>query len=493
MTSETRSTVRLMLGWSPVEIDVTDSNRTLLQYLREDARLKGTKEGCGEGDCGACTVVVGEVRGGELVYQAVNACILFLPSLDGKQVLSVEAVADDALHPVQRAMVDLHGAQCGFCTPGIINSLLVLHLNGSATDRQSIDDALAGNLCRCTGYGPIIDAAEKACASKISDVWESRISAAQKQLQEWSKDKKYLSVETQNGPFMAPKTSDQLADLITLHPDATLVAGATDVGLWVTKMGRVLNPIVAVGDVSDLKSIETTQTHINIGAGVTYSDAHMALSDISESLGELIRRIGSRQVRNSGTVGGNIANGSPIGDMPPPLIAMGATLRLKCAEGTRDVAIEDFFIAYGQQDLKPGEFVERILVPRHVDTFRCYKISKRFDQDITAVLGAFNLKIEAGVVVSARIAYGGMAGTPMRAAACEAALSGSAWTMDTVERAKVALDGDFAPMTDMRASAAYRSLAARNLLERFYLETQSPAIPLELANRSRLGVLSNDR
>jgi len=492
MTTETRSTVHLMLGWAPVEIDVGDSNQTLLQYLREDARLKGTKEGCAEGDCGACTVVIGEVQGDDVLYRAVNACILFLPALDGKQVLTVEQVANGGLHPVQQAMVELHGAQCGFCTPGIINSLLTLHLNQGAVDRQSIDDALAGNLCRCTGYGPIIDAAEKACATEINQDWKNRIAGARDQLLEWSQDTQYLAIETRNGPFVAPKTSDQLANVIADAPDATLVAGATDVGLWVTKMGRVLNPIVSLANVADLRSIEITDTHVNIGAGVTYSDAHEVLSDISESLGELVRRIGSRQVRNSGTIGGNIANGSPIGDMPPALIAMGAMLRLKSAAGTRELALEDFFIGYGKQDLKPGEFVERVLVPRQVEMFRCYKISKRFDQDITAVLGAFNLKIEAGVVVSARIAYGGMAGTPMRASACEAALTGAPWTMDMIENAKTAIDADFAPMTDMRASAAYRSLTARNLLERFYLETQNPAIPLELANRSRLGAFAHD-
>ncbi len=492
MTTDTRSTVRMLIGWSPVEIDVTDSNQTLLAFLRDQVLLKGTKEGCAEGDCGACTVIVGDVKGGEIHFRAVNACILFLPAMDGKQILTVEAVADANLHPVQQAMIDLHGSQCGFCTPGIINSLLTLNLNGNATDRQSIDDALAGNLCRCTGYGPIVEAAEKACGTSINDDWKGRMEEARKQLLEWAKDTSYLSVETRNGLFTAPKTSEQFASVLNANPQATVVAGATDVGLWVTKMGRVLNPLISVGDVADLKTIEMTETHVNMGAGVTYSDAHAALSEISESLGELVRRIGSRQVRNSGTIGGNIANGSPIGDMPPALIAMGAKLRLKSAQGTREIDLEDFFIRYGEQDLQPGEFVERILVPRQVETFRCYKISKRFDQDITAVLGAFNIKIEAGHVVSARVAYGGMAGTPMRAAACEASLTGSQWNMATVEAAKAALDTDFEPMSDMRASAAYRALAARNLLERLYLETQNPSVPLELANRSRLGSLSHE-
>lgn len=486
MTSETRSTVRFMLGWTPVEVGVDDSNYTLLQYLREQARLKGTKEGCAEGDCGACTVVVGEAKAGGIHYTAVNACILFLPAMDGKQIITVEHVADPEIHPVQQAMIDLHGSQCGFCTPGIINSLLCLHLNGGAKDRQAIDDALIGNLCRCTGYGPIIDAAEKACSTEISGEWKTRISGAKNQLVTWANDDRPLAIETRNGPFMAPKTPDQLAEALKDNPDATIVAGATDVGLWVTKMGRTLNPMISIGDVGDLKTLRMTDSHLDIGAGVSYSDAHQALSDISPSLGELVRRIGSRQVRNSGTVGGNIANGSPIGDMPPALIAMGASLVLRGSDGTREIPLEEFFITYGKQDLKPGEFVERVLVPRTVDTFRCYKVSKRFDQDITAVLGAFHLKLDADTVASARIAFGGMAGVPARAMGCEAALIGKPWNLETIEQAKKAIDTDFSPMTDMRASASYRALAARNLLERFYLETQNPTVSLELANRAQM-------
>ncbi len=486
MTNETRSTVRLILGWTPVEMTVADSNQTLLQFLREQQRLTGTKEGCAEGDCGACTIVLGELRNGEMTYRAVNACILFLPAMDGKQIITVESVADGTLHPVQKAMVDAHASQCGFCTPGFIMSLLALHLNGGAHNRRNIDDALAGNLCRCTGYGPIIEAATKACSGSVDAAWKARIGTAKAQLTEWSEDKRTFKAETPGGSFMAPKTADQLAASLENSPQATLVAGATDVGLWVTKIGRRLSPVISLGDVAELRSLRSTDAHLEIGAGVTYSDAHAALAEISESLGELVRRIGSRQVRNSGTVGGNIANGSPIGDMPPALIAMGASLVLRSAHGKREIPLEDFFIDYGKQDLQPGEFVGRVLVPKKLHTFRCYKVSKRFDQDITAVLGAFHLDIREESVVSARVAYGGMAGIPMRAAKCEAALTGKPWSADTIVNAQAALDQDFKPMTDMRASAAYRSLVARNLLERFYLETQNPAVPLELAKQAIL-------
>jgi xanthine dehydrogenase small subunit len=492
MSSITRSTVRFLLGWTPVELHVQDSNQTVLQYLRDQAQLKGTKEGCAEGDCGACTLVIGEAVNGKISYSAVNSCILFLPSLDGKQILTVETLADGGLHLIQQTMIDLHGSQCGFCTPGIMMSLLSMHLNGAAKSRIAIDDALVGNLCRCTGYGPIIDAAEIACKTPIDLEWQAQINLAEEQLIAWSNDAVALKIVTNLGSYMAPNTQDQLVEFLIDHPDATLVSGATDVGLWVTKMGKRLSSVISLSEVTELKSIRKTDTRLDIGAGVTYSDAHEALSQISYSLGELIRRIGSRQIRNRGTIGGNIANGSPIGDMPPALIAMGAKVVLFSANGKREIQLEDFFIEYSKQNLQPSEFVSRILVPRQVYTFRCYKVSKRFDQDISAVLGAFNIRIEEELVISASIAFGGMAGIPSRAALCETTLIGRTWNMETISLAQIALDKDFTPITDMRASSEYRSLAARNLLERFYLDTQNPKDPIELANRSILGGLIHE-
>jgi len=491
MSSITRSTVRFLLGWTPVELNVKNSNQTVLQYLRDQARLKGTKEGCAEGDCGACTLVVGEVVDGKIFYSAVNSCILFLPSLDGKQILTVETLLNGALHPIQQTIIDLHGSQCGFCTPGIMMSLLSMHLNGAAKSRIAIDDALVGNLCRCTGYGPIIDAAEIICKTPIDAEWKARISLAEEQLIDWSNDAGVLKIETNLCSYIAPNTQDQLMESLIDYPDAMLVSGATDVGLWVTKMGKRLSLVISLSEVTELKSISKTDNYLDIGAGVTYSNAHEALSQISYSLGQLIRRIGSRQVRNKGTIGGNIANGSPIGDMPPALIAMGAMVVLCSVKGKREIPLEDFFIEYGKQNLHSGEFVSRILVPRQVYTFRCYKVSKRFDQDISAVLGAFNIHIDEEIVISACIAFGGMAGIPARAALCEATLIGRTWNTETITLAQRALDKDFTPMTDMRASSEYRSLVARNLLERFYLETQN-LNPIELANRSIIGELPHE-
>jgi xanthine dehydrogenase small subunit len=492
MSSITRSTIRFLLGWTPVELNVQDSNQTVLQYLRDQARLKGTKEGCAEGDCGACTLVVGEAVDGKIVYSAVNSCILFLPSLDGKQILTVETLSNGGLHPIQQTVIDLHGSQCGFCTPGIMMSLLSMHLNGAAKSRIAIDDALVGNLCRCTGYGPIIDAAEITCKTPIDAEWKARISIAEEQLIAWSNDSGILKIETNLCSYIAPNTQDQLMESLIDYPDATLISGATDVGLWVTKMGKRLSVVISLSEVTELKSISNTDNYLDIGAGVTFSNAHGALSQISYSLGELIRRIGSRQVRNKGTIGGNIANGSPIGDMPPALIAMGSMVVLCSVNGKREIPLEDFFIEYSKQNLQSGEFLSRILVPRQAYIFRCYKVSKRFDQDISAVLGAFNIHIDEEIVISACIAFGGMAGIPSRASLCEAALIGRTWNMETITLAQRALDKDFTPMTDMRASSEYRSLAARNLLERFYLETQNPRNPIELANRDTLGELIHE-
>jgi len=480
--AEHRTKIRFQLGWVPVEIALDDGNRTVLQYLRGEARLPGTKEGCAEGDCGACTVVLGELQNGEVVYRAVNACILFLGELDGKQVLSIEHLGFDGVHEIQQAMVDLHGSQCGFCTPGIVMSLIAHHLNGGGRSRLEIDNALAGNLCRCTGYGPIIEAAKGAIGVEDSHAWLENLESSRLQLTAWSEDKRPLHTDG----FFIPRTLEQFTGFLAENPQATIVAGATDVGLWVTKLGRVLAPMVSLGGIAALAEIHEDGEDLQIGAAVTYGQAERALTDLSESLGELVRRIGSTQVRNRGTVCGNIANGSPIGDMPPALIVLGATVLLRSQEGTRTVGLEDFFIDYGKQDLRAGEFIESVRIPRPVGVYRCYKISKRFDQDISSVMGAFNLQFSDAVVTSARVAFGGMAATPKRALQCEKALTGAPWNEQTIEAAQQALDGDFTPMSDARASAAYRTLVARNLLQRFYLETQAPDMALELAHRDRL-------
>ncbi len=420
-----------------------------MDWLREVRGLRGTKEGCNEGDCGACTVMVTDASGSK----ALNACILFLPQLHGKAVRTVEGVSGPGgqMHPVQEAMVEHHGSQCGFCTPGFVVSMAVAHLNGA----RDHDDQLAGNLCRCTGYAPIVRAAEAASGEAVPE-W---MTADREALAGFAAGKA--------GVFR-PADSDALAEWYVANPDAVLVAGATDVGLWVTKQLRELQPVAFLNGVEDLKGIEVQGGQLHVGACVTISALRDAVAERMPSFGELLRRYASVQVRNAATIGGNIANGSPIGDGPPALIALCATLHLRRGDEMRAMPLEDFFLEYRKQDRKPGEFVAGVSFPEFAPALRCYKISKRFDQDISAVCGCFNVTVEAGVVTAARIAFGGMAGVPKRASAAEAALVGKAWTEANVEAAAEAMAGDFAPLSDMRASAGYRMLTAQNLLRRYF-------------------------
>jgi len=441
--------VTFLLNGETVQVDA-DPSHTLLNWLREDAGLCGTKEGCNEGDCGACTVMVTDEGGAK----ALNACILFLPQLHGKAVRTVEGISgpDGALHPVQQAMIDHHGSQCGFCTPGFVASMAASHLQG----REDHDDVLAGNLCRCTGYAPIVRAAQ-AAADAPAPAWIKDTAPA---------------VDAQ--PY-APETLDELADWYAANPDATLVAGATDVGLWVTKLLRDLPQIAFLNRCRELRTVKQTDESIHIGAAVTMTDVLALMRDYHPSYAELIRRYGSEQVRNAATIGGNIANGSPIGDNPPALIALGATLHLRQGQTPRAIPIEDFFVAYGKQDRAPGELVTGVTLPRHAPALRCYKISKRFDQDISAVCGCFNISVKDGMVSNARIAFGGMAGTPHRAGNVEAALTGQPWSIDTIARAAAKFSEDYTPMSDMRASAGYRLEIAQNLLHRYFAETTGQA------------------
>ena len=464
-----RDSIDFLLGFTPRSLRDVDPTMTVLAWLRGAEGLRGSKEGCAEGDCGACTVVLGEVGDSGMVYRAVNACILFVAELDGRQLITVEHLADAAAHPVQQAMVDHHASQCGFCTPGFVMSLFAAYHSGGLTDRTDVDTLLAGNLCRCTGYRPIVDAALSACASPAPDRFaeaETRTMAALRAL-----PRGLLALEHGARRYFVPETVADLAALRLAHPDCVVLAGGTDVGLWVTKQHRVLQTVIAIGRVAELGRIETTGTGLRIGAGVRYSEALEALAQLHPSLGEMVRRIGSVQVRNSGTIGGNIANASPIGDMPPALIALDATLVLHRGEVRREMPIADFFVAYRRTALAEGEFVARIDIPLLPDdaVFGVHKISKRPDQDISAVCGAFRLRVRDGVVVEARIAYGGMAGIPARAAQAEAALVGRPWREASVRAAMAAVDRDFTPLSDMRASAAYRATVARNLLLKLWL------------------------
>jgi xanthine dehydrogenase small subunit len=410
----------------------------------------------------------------------VNACLLFLPALDGRALFTVESLRgeDGALHPVQEAMVECHASQCGFCTPGFVMSLFALYESEGRPDRVRLDDVLAGNLCRCTGYRPIVEAAQRAYdlgGRPAGAAARERLAGQLRALQREGT----LALEHGGRRFFAPRTLDALADLLLAEPGAHLLAGGTDVGLWVTKAHRTLQTVISVADVEELRRLAAGPDRIEIGAAVTYADAHAALSALHPDLGELVRRIGSTQIRNLGTLGGNVANASPIGDTPPALLALDARLVLRRGAGRRELPLSAFFLGYRKTALQPGELVERIVVPRPAPSrlFRTYKVSKRFDQDISAVCGAFSLELEDGRVRAPRLAYGGMAAIPRRASACEAALSGRPWTEATVQAALPALDADLTPISDLRASAAYRRLVARNLLVKFQLETAGPRVP----------------
>lgn len=469
-----RDSVRFMRAGNLIEVVPTTPCETLLDYLRLRERSIGTKEGCGEGDCGACTFALGRVRNGKLTYEPVNACIQLLGMVDGAQVVTVEDIGSaQNPHPVQDAVARHHGSQCGFCTPGIVMSLFTLfHSDGEGITRTDVNEWLAGNLCRCTGYRPVVDAALDVLSGPRAD-WFSVNDAHTTQTLNALTESGDLMCETDSGFFAAPKSIDGLARLYLQHPDATLVAGATDVGLWVTKALRDLPKIIWIGQVEGLNTVIETADGLTIGAACSYSDAEAAMGSLDPDLGELWRRIGSKQVRSLGTVGGNVANGSPIGDTPPALIALGARMELRRDDVVRDIAVEEFFLDYGKQDRREGEFVSAIKIPKPAPgrVFRCYKISKRFDQDISSVMGAFSVSFMDGRMTRPIVAFGGMAGIPKRSPAAEAALEKADPGDETHRQSAIdALVEDFSPLDDHRASAHYRLETAKALLAKALLE-----------------------
>jgi xanthine dehydrogenase small subunit len=459
-----------------------DPNMTVLQYLREHLRRPGTKEGCASGDCGACTVVLGELDSSGSIprirYRSLNACLSFVASLHGKQLLSVEDLKHQGqLHTVQQAMVDCHGSQCGFCTPGFVMSLFALQKNSPGADVHEAQEALAGNLCRCTGYRPILAAAAQACSGTASDQFDARQASTIAQLQAIAPT---TTGELANADkrCLVPLTVAELADLYLQHPDARLLAGGTDLALEVTQSHRSLPVMIHVGNVAQMKRIEVLDAHLEIGAAAPLTDCYTALAAHYPDFGALLQRFASLQIRNQGTLGGNIGNASPIGDAPPLLLALGADIVLRCGDSCRSLPLQDYFVDYRVTARQPSEFIETILVPKARPgwSFRAYKLSKRLDDDISAVCAAFNLRIEDGYVREARLAFGGMAAIPKRARASEAALIGQAWSQATVEAACAALAEDFTPLSDFRASKEYRLLSAQNLLRKYFIELTTPHI-----------------
>ncbi|MEZ8016005.1 MAG: xanthine dehydrogenase small subunit [Ascidiaceihabitans sp.] len=441
--------VSFRLNGKGVELTNVSATTTLLDWLRIDQNLAGTKEGCNEGDCGACSVMVTDQTGAK----ALNACILFLPQLDGKTIRTVEGVSapDGTPHPVQTEMINHHGSQCGFCTPGFVVSMATAHLNGD-TDH---DVTLAGNLCRCTGYAPIIRAAEAAENAPVP----AHMVEIPPILRAESKEKDLIHTDLEG-----------FANWYEANPDTTLIAGATDVGLWVTKHFLDLGQTAFLNRIPELRGISETDDEIHVGAMTTLTELLETMKTRYPSFATLIKRYGSTQVRNAATIGGNIANGSPIGDGSPALIALDATLHLRKGSKTRQMPIADYFIEYGKQDRDIGEFVTGVSIPKVADNLHCYKLSKRFDQDISAVCGCIWIEVNDDIISRVRLAYGGMAGIPKRAKHAEDALNGKDWSEDTIRQAMNEMSKDFTPLSDMRASAEYRMQTAQNMLLRVWHE-----------------------
>jgi xanthine dehydrogenase small subunit len=460
-----RASVDFILNGAPVSLAGEDPTRTVLAWLREARGLVGTKEGCAEGDCGACTVVLGERGpGGELRYVPVNSCIQCLGTLDGKELITVEGLKplyDGALHPVQQAMVDCHGSQCGFCTPGFVMALYAHYKNGSSPKRAALCDAIAGNLCRCTGYRPILEAGERARTLTAPERERAEDEARRSRLGALLQDSTFLQITEKK--FFVPTTVEELAAFLVQHPEATILAGGTDLGLLLTKAHRDFHVVAYTGRVAELKTVREEKDAVEVGGAVTYADAHAALAAIHPDFGELIRRLGAAQIRAAGTLAGNVANGSPIGDSMPPLLALDASVFLQRGKNIREVRLADFYTGYRKTALQPGEFIRAIRVPKLAPgaKFACYKLSRRFDQDISTLCAAFHVDVKGG----AHFAFGGMAATPARAKTAERAYASG------VEAACEALAIDFQPLDDHRGSAWYRLAAAQNLVRKFHLES----------------------
>ncbi|MEO8102981.1 MAG: xanthine dehydrogenase small subunit [Betaproteobacteria bacterium] len=489
VTTTVASPIRFILDGEVVEVDDVAPTTSVLSFLRQRLGRMGTKEGCAEGDCGACTVVVGELKHGRLQMKAINACIQFLPTLDGKALFTVESLRarDGALHPVQEAMVECHGSQCGFCTPGFVMSLWGLYVNcdvnesSTPADETSVRKSITGNLCRCTGYRPIVDAGRRMFELPAVRFDRNALATALKGLARPAA----LEYQFRGQRFFAPRT---LADLIACRaelPSSTILAGGTDVGLWVNKQFRDLGDIIYTGEVAELLAISEDANHLTIGAAVSLADAQRALNGPYPEMNEMWERFASTPIRNAGTLGGNIANGSPIGDAMPALITLGAEVSLCNVGGTRRLPLEEIYIGYQQKALQPDEVIAFVHVPKPSpgQRFRTYKLSKRFDSDISAVCAAFAIELAGQTVASCRIAYGGMAAKPKRAVQAELALIGRKWDEAAARSAMAALARDYTPLTDMRASGGYRLKAAQNLLLRFFLETR-PEKPMPVGELS---------
>ncbi len=467
MTQVFQNQLVLTINGDRVSLKNVSPTMTLLQYLQQSRRT-GTKEGCGDGDCGACTVaLVAQDPNGEPCYQAVNSCLIPISTLAGREIVTVEGIANGKLHPVQAAMVQTGGSQCGYCTPGFIMSMFAAYYDGNVDDL-----AVEGNLCRCTGYLPIRRAAQQVSHTNPSDLFSEKLQHAPTQIEPVA----YAGNDQQ---FYRPSTIAEVLTLMRQHSDATLVAGATDLGLDMSHHRKTFPILISLEAVQELQRIEQTEDGVEIGAAVTLNRVESTLHGMFPALDEMLHYFAARQVRNRATIGGNIGTASPIGDLPPVLLALDAELTIANLDGTRSIPLSNFFKGYRQTDLQLGEIIVSIRISKTISPNavkrlnQAYKVGKRGTDDISIVAAAFTIDLDADHrIVYARLAYGGVAATPARAIDVEEMLIGQTWSIETIEQIKPALREAFTPLTDLRGSADYRKLLIANLFEKFFVETE---------------------
>ena len=456
-----------------IELENPDPNQTILNFIRDKLKKTGTKEGCAEGGCGACTIVLGQLENKKLKYKAINSCISFTPTLHGKQLIVVENLVskNGSYHPVQEAMAKYHASQCGFCTPGFVMSIFAMSKNKKNNNKDDIKDAISGNLCRCTGYRPIIDAA-KNIKKKYSDEFYKNSKKTINLLKKIHS--KSIIIENKNKKYFAPKTINELREVIKKNPDSDFLSGGTDLSLKVTKDRQEIKKIINLNNIKELNFIKIKNDEIIFGSTTPLIQVEKFILKYYPDFNNILRRYGSVQIRNVGTIGGNIATASPIGDTLPLLLSLNAKIIIQTKKDNKQILLNNFFIKYRKTKLKKGEFIKSIIIPIYKNhNFKAYKISKRFDDDISSVCASFNFKIKDQRIQDVAIAYGGMAEIPKRAKNCENFLKNSKFSEDIFEKAKDLLKRDFNPISDMRASKQYRLEVAENLLIKFFIETKT--------------------
>ena len=466
-------TIQFIYNNKIFKIKNPNPNQTILDFIRSDLKKTGTKEGCAEGGCGACTIVLGELKNQKLIYKSINSCISFLPIINGKHLILIENLnSEKKLHPIQEAMVKFHGSQCGFCTPGFVMSLFAMYKNFSKFDDEIIDETLSGNLCRCTGYRPIIDAAKSLNHKRDNDHFkkdEKKIINLLKKI----KDQE-IEISYKDKKYFAPKTLLSLKKILKKNSNSKFLSGGTDLSLEVTKQRGDIKNIISLNSIQELKFIKKTKNFIEIGSGVSLYEFQNIIKSYYPDFYNILKRYGSVQIRNVGTLAGNIATASPIGDALPLLLSLDSRIKIQTSKSIKIIPLSDFFLSYRRTKLKNGEFLFSVQIPINKQNhFKAYKISRRFDDDISSVCASFNFLIKKNIILKANIAYGGMSEIPKRASKIERALTNSVFSEDTFSKAKNLIDEDFSPIDDMRASKNYRADVAKNLMMKFFYEVSS--------------------